>query len=113
MSVTIEGYTYDADVHCVECAFRYIRTVDEYDGRKVVQRGHSSTMGFWLLLAPIAEGDDPELVECPVLLDTEGNELHPIFSTDEGCEDGEYCECGYCISCHGDFIEALYRTRPV
>jgi hypothetical protein len=59
----IVGFTYDADVHCVECT--------------------AARFG-----AKLEDANDP-----PV--DSEGNELHPIFASDEGSPEGEVCaDCG-------------------
>lgn len=70
MSVYIIAFTYEADLHCVECAV-------ERFGKQVL---HSS------------EG----------LADSEGNEPHPLFSTDEHDEN---VRCGTCGDLIGDIWE--------
>lgn len=96
----IIGYSYDADVHCIDCTVKYLKaSYPEYVDQKVLNWGNSSTMGLWLLLAPLQEDHDPELDECPEPEDSEGNALHPMWDIDEGDPAGEYCgDCGTCIS---------------
>lgn len=60
--VTVIAYTYEADVHCMECTIRR----------------------FGIL----------ELLACEAK-DSEGNPVHPVFSTDEIAEPQEGCgTCG-------------------
>lgn len=65
----IIGWTYDADIHCNDCAlarFGAAVTLYPWDGRAK---------------------------------DSEGNEPHPIFASDECGETGEYCgDCGREVS---------------
>ena len=58
---TIIGYSYDADVHCVDCA------VEEFG---------------------LEEGKDWVREDAT---DSEGNQVHPLFSTDEPDDSGWYC----------------------
>jgi len=65
----IVGWTYDADIHCPACARE--RFGDAIDN-----------------------GSDFEH-DGPVPVDSEGNEIHPFFASDEADPGGEYCgDCG-------------------
>ena len=61
----VVGYTYDADIHCPDCS-------EKVFGLKLTH---------------------PELVGDPI--DSEGNEVHPIFSIDEAGDTPDHCgDCG-------------------
>ena len=69
-SFEIIGYTYDADVHCVECACKYVAA--NYPKRPVE---HDDFQGFgnWSM-GTYGEEFTPEIFD-----DSEGNGVHPIF----------------------------------
>lgn len=67
----IIGYTYEADYHCIECA-----------KRRFVRIG----------IAECEEVDDNGILMNQE--DSEGNYVHPVFSTDEIDKD---CCCGDCF----------------
>ena len=81
------GYTFDADYYCVACT----------------ERLHPGSTDWR------AEGFDPA-----DHTDSEGNEVHPLFGSDEWWEPSEYAPLAfergpqtlYCSNCHGE-IDAL------
>lgn len=69
----IIAWTYDADIHCLACARER----------------------FGAALDNGSDSDHPG----PVPLDSESNEIHPVFASDETDPAGEYCgDCGAEIS---------------
>lgn len=62
------GYSYDAEIHCVECATKYVAYKSP---NKTI-----TTPEGWLLTDGISDG--------------EGNPIHPLFDIDE-YSDSEYC----------------------
>ena len=71
----VVGYTFDADVHCVDCTEAYVR--------------ENNNIGE---LVDIMEGR----IEFP---DGEGNPIHPIFDTDEAGNTPSHCgDCGAFIT---------------
>lgn len=80
----IIGYTYNADCHCVGCTQAY-----HADGWFDIDTGGP-------------EGDALDEHDIPYgATDSEGNPIHPIFSTSEGSigEDGNEMDiiCGDCL----------------
>lgn len=91
----VVGYSYDAGLHCVEC------TIKEFTPY-LPESGHADVES-WL------DSDRPPH-------DSEGNEVHVIFDTDEAGDTPDHCEdCGAYLntSWHGDTVnyatEALTR----
>lgn len=71
----IVAYTFDADVACPDCTrYRY--------KHNLLNRSKCSK-----------STDEHGIPDNPAPEDSDGNEVHPVFSTDEGFEDA--C-CGYC-----------------
>lgn len=71
---TIMGYTYDADVHCPECTRIYIVNTAQVQD---FQAAHEA----------LEFGD-------VFLDDNEGNEIHPVFASDEYPDDWVCADCG-------------------
>jgi hypothetical protein len=71
MSPRVIGYTWSADVHCIACT-RAAHVAGAFERDVLPERDD--------------ENGIPENAR-----DAEGNPLHPIFSTDEFPEDGEFC----------------------
>lgn len=91
----VVGYSYDADIHCVDCTIKGFQPYLPESGHRTVED--------WL--------DAEDLPH-----DSEGNEIHPIFDTDEAGDSPEHCgDCGAYIntSWSGDTVnyatEALVR----
>lgn len=76
------AYSYDADIHCIGCT-----------------QGRLANSGFKF---PVNDRRDEHLIP-ENAVDSEGNKIHPIFSTDEN-SDGLYCG-----DCHEE-IEAPARA---
>jgi hypothetical protein len=71
------GYTFEADVHCVQCTLERHRT-------------HPFALEY-------PEGMDkrPDENGLPyAAVDTEGNSVHPTFSTDENATEEHCGDCG-------------------
>lgn len=87
----IIAYTYEADVHCVECArkaFAVGKLCQELE-RRAVKSGHERTL------------DENHILYGTE--DCEGNRIHPIFSTDEQLEPL------YCGTCRKQILELTYE----
>lgn len=67
-SYEIIGYTYDADVHCIDCAIKFVQTKYELAPD---QMRHSQYVGF--------VGWKEDVWQTTEYEDSEGNTLHPIF----------------------------------
>lgn len=84
--MSILGYAYDADVHCVECAQEAFA---RFSPMHNITRQHG--YGY---LETLSDGSTIELDENLIPLDetdSEGNPIHPMFSI----EGEEFChECG-------------------
>lgn len=84
--MTVLGYSYDADHHCESCILRYATSVpySEYDFTAGGTRSHNpyTDADITLTHAPgiISLG---KAIELEIIRDSEGNAIHPIFSTDE------------------------------
>ena len=70
----IIAYTYDADVHCVACTTRRFGAFKGIVKTLMQERGQCDEHGI----------DEPT--------DSEGNLIHPVFSTDEH----DFTHCGDC-----------------
>lgn len=72
------GYTFEADCHCVDCTLKR----------------HESKPFELTDPLKLGEGDDENGLPYAAT-DREGNAVHPMFSTDEASEGGDYCgDCG-------------------
>lgn len=71
----IIGYAYDADCHCVDC------TRERAD------------VGLLKRVPPLKLDTDEHGIALD-LVDDEGNDVHPIFSTDENATDETCGDCG-------------------
>lgn len=69
----IIAYTYEADVHCPECA------------------EHAAAVGLLKRQPPLQLGTDEHGIAYD-LIDSEGNPVHPVFTTDEH----GFTHCGEC-----------------
>ena len=69
----IIGYTYEADIHCVDCAIKFVQQKYELAPDQMI---HSRGIGF------IGWKDD--VWQAVEYADSEGNTLHPIFASDFG-----------------------------
>lgn len=67
------AYTYEADVHCPDCA------------------NHRAAVGLLTRRPPLQIGTDEHGLAFD-LVDREGNPVHPVFSTDEH----DFTHCGDC-----------------
>jgi len=79
----IIGYTYDADIHCVDCAF------------------NEAAVGVLKRQPPLYVGSD----ECGMamdLVDREGNKVRPVYDIDERVN----------MACCGDCFGPLRETQP-
>lgn len=81
----IIGYTYDADCHCIGCTQKRFAIPINYKRRGLNIEADENGVN-------------------PLAKDTEGNDVHPIFSTDEHPPEG--IACG---SCHTFFVQPEYR----
>lgn len=85
----ILGYTYEADVHCVNCAA-------ERFGRFGPAHNVEWNRGYGFL-ETLSDGSTIELDENHIPIDekdNEGNPIHPMFSLDNDIE--------YCGDCHDE-----------
>jgi hypothetical protein len=57
--MTVIAYTYDADYHCIDCTKKYVRNNEPPESVQAVLDGEEEYS------------------------DSEGNPIHPVFSTDE------------------------------
>lgn len=74
MSIHLIGYSFEADIHCITCTLaRHANRPFSNSSKRLDECGL------------------PESAE-----DSEGNPIHPIFSTDESGQDGgDFCgDCG-------------------
>jgi hypothetical protein len=79
--IEVIGYSYEADLHCVDCAKK--RFGHEDDNAKHGKYVPSEV--------------DENYVRYDAM-DNEGNPVHPIFSTDELSPNGSHCgDCGCLI----------------
>jgi hypothetical protein len=104
----VVGYTYDAAEHCPDCTRKYI--LDNYPKTAPI---------IGSLMAGDIELSD-ENIE-----DSEGNQLHPIFDTDEAGDSPSHCDdCGafidnawngdtvtYAIDRLGDYVTGAIEKR--
>ena len=84
------AYTYDADAHCTVCAQDYsnargVLTLEEIDDNADYNRDDYDEHGIRYDLT-----------------DTEGNTVHPVFSTDDTPIEGLYCG-----NCHDEILEPV------
>ena len=93
MANGVLAYTYDAAMHCPGCA-----------GKRFGPCGYHDT---GIGTGPALSG---MVLECCGAWDSEGNEAHPVFTTDERNPDGESCDdCltwiypPFCGDCGRDF----------
>jgi hypothetical protein len=84
--MTVVGYAYDADQHCVDCTKEYVIRHIAHFTEKKVNEILDGTLEF---------------------VDSEGNMLHPIFSTDEAGDSPDHC--GDC----GAYIDTSWHTETV
>jgi hypothetical protein len=103
--MNLVGYSYDADYHCVTCTLNYAREVpySEY-----VFGGYSDE--------DIADSpgiiDLTKAIELGIIRDSENDELHAIFNTDEAGDYPEHCgDCGVYIdtSWNGNTMNYAYE----
>ena len=108
----ITAYTYEADVHCIDCTqtrFRWAWNNPELNC-KLPEHSH--------LIGHSHEVDDNGIGY--EVLDREGNTVHPLFSTDEWqdmnscdhdwdwqcvCSDTQYLTCGDCHEVIEEYTE--------
>lgn len=95
--MTVVGYTYDADLHCVDCTREYVERSIGDNPQIPLDSGEPSKED---LIDDILQG----LME---FTDSEGNTLHPIFSTDEAGDSPDHC--GDC----GAYIDTSWHTETV
>ncbi len=76
----IIGYTYEADIHCVDCAF------------------NEAVVGSLKRQPPLFVDSD-EMGMALDLVDREGNKVRPVYSIDEGAT------AAYCGDCFGRLME--------
>lgn len=85
----IIAYTYEAAFHCPACTRRRFGFVGEVRNR-AFENGRCDEQGVALITSKVVGNDGKVRVETRGPLDTEGNEVRPVFSTDE--TDNEYCD---------------------
>lgn len=89
-ATTIIAYTFDADCHCEEC-----------------------TVGYVLATDPDARGDRDaaeEALSLGIAEDSEGNEIRPVFASDEWFDvDSGECESLFCGDC-GDELDIAHAA---
>jgi hypothetical protein len=99
----VVGYSYDAALHCPDCTKKYAFTIQ------------AMTEDFWTLFE---NGD-------AAIIDSEHNELHAIFSTDEAGDTPDHCDdCGafidtswhsstmeYAEDAMRDYIKSYFQNR--
>lgn len=85
----IIAYTYDADVHCVSCTKRRFAPKDKRHCEPAAYGFNQRVRGSFNRIerTPLDEHYVPVYAA-----DSEGNQVHPVFSTDEH----EFTHCGDC-----------------
>lgn len=87
MAMEVIGYSYDADIYCVDCTLEYARTTpySEYhwDRRPYLYDEDISDSPGILNME--------KAIELEVIRDSENNPLHPIFDTDEAGDTPDHC----------------------
>lgn len=82
--VSVVGYSFNADTFCLECT-------REYAERQLMDRGFSED------IAEVQFSDYSLEALTKLVKDSEGNDLHPIFDTDEQLDSDAVCSCGETI----------------
>lgn len=86
------AYDYDADHHCESCMLDYARNVEYKD----------YVWGEFNTDDDISNGgliDLMKAVELEIIRDSEGNAIHPLFSTSEWWQEGEGNQTLACSDC--------------
>lgn len=82
--VQVVGYTFNADTFCLECTAEYTKDkLKELSHASGLDKPDFSNMSLEVLTTSIT--------------DFEGNDLHPIFDTDEQLDFDAVCSCGEVI----------------
>lgn len=71
------GYTWCADVHCVDCT------------RAALRRPNNPQLTLPYVTTDVSR-DENGIPDSPAPIDREGNSIHPIFAMDENAAD-EHC----------------------
>ena len=74
-ATTVIGYSWQADMHCVDCT------------------RHAANVGLLKREPPLSMDTDEHGLATD-LVDSEGNEIHPVFAGDEGASDERCGDCG-------------------
>jgi hypothetical protein len=88
IDMKVVGYTYNAAMHCPNCTMEYARNVSysEYEFGEYSDKDIYENPGIFSMT---------KAIELGIIRDSENNEIHPVFDTDEAGDSPDHCDdCG-------------------